>query len=178
MQEEKLTELLNELAERTSEPVRPGLAEEIKQQIPPHPACHRGGMNTINIIIDLRVNRFAAAAVIILMLILFANFLGGGDSNGLYQDGKLVAKYLLADPRSQSADIAAGMLKYKHLVEQGREVVFYGDVIDLEDNNAVLMQWKLPGGNYAVMFGDLREKTVSAEELVRLQSQMLRNKAK
>ena len=42
MKQEKLDNLLNELAERTAEPVRPGLAEDIKEQIPAGLGTHRG----------------------------------------------------------------------------------------------------------------------------------------
>ncbi len=178
MREEKLGELLSELAKRSAEPVCPGLAEDIKQRIPQHLPSHRAGMNTINIIIDLRINKLAAAAVIILTLLLFANFLGGKDSNGLYQDSKLVAKYLLSGHIAQGPDIAAGMLKYKYLTEHGREVAFYGDIINPQDSNAVLMQWKLPDGKYRVMFSDSREKTVSAAELIQLQTRMLQGKTR
>jgi hypothetical protein len=38
------------------------------------------------------------------------------------------------------------------------------------------MYWKLANGRYKVIFGDLSAKTVNAEELIDLQSQMLRNK--
>ena len=56
--------------------------------------------------------------------------------------------------------------------------MFYGDSIDTEDSNAVLMQWKLSDGEYGVMFGDLRTKTVGAEELIKLQARMLQKKKK
>jgi hypothetical protein len=56
--------------------------------------------------------------------------------------------------------------------------VYYGDSVDPQDSDAVLIQWKLSDGEYRVIFGDLREKTVSAEELIRLQAKMLRKKAK
>jgi len=56
--------------------------------------------------------------------------------------------------------------------------VYYGDVIDPADGNAVLMQWKLSDGSYRVIFADLREETISAEELIKLQAQMLQKKAK
>ena len=178
MTNEELKKLLGGLAARTSEQVRPGLAEQIKHQIPRRLPWHKGRMDTINIIIDLRINRFAAAAVIILALILFANLLGGRDSGGLYSDSKLVAEYLFGGSKLPETGVAAGMSKYKSLAAQGRDVVFYGEFIDPEDDEAVLMQWKLGDGNYRVMFGDLHQKTVTAEQLIHLQSRMLLKKEK
>jgi len=176
MKEEKLGKLLNELGERTVEPVRPGLAEDIKHQIPHSLVPHRGSMDTINIIIDLRISKLAAAAVIIITMILLANFFGGRDSigNGIYQDSKLLIKYCLGGVGK--SNMLAGRSKYEYLVHQGKDVVYYGDSIDPEDGNAVLMQWKLSDDKYKIIFGDLREKEVSAEELIELQARMLQRK--
>ncbi len=180
MREEKLGKLLNELAERTAEPVSPGLAENIKHQIPQRLMPHRSGMDTINIMIDLRISKLAAAAVIIVTMILLASFLGGRDlaGNGIYQDGKLLVKYCLGWAGAGGSDVLAGRSKYEHLVHQGKDVTYYGDGIDPDDSNAVLMQWKLPDGKYRVIFADLRAKTVSAEELIELQARMLQKKTK
>jgi hypothetical protein len=176
MKEENLGNLLNELAERTAGPVRPGLAEDIKQQIPQRLAAHRRGMNTVNIIIDLRISRLAAAAAIIIAMLLLASFFGGRDSTGgIYQESKLLVRYLLGTGKN---DTLAARLTYEHLVEKGIDVVYYGDSIDLEDSNAVLMQWKISEGRYKVLFGDLREREVSAEELIKLQAEMLQKKTK
>ena len=56
--------------------------------------------------------------------------------------------------------------------------MYYGDSIDPEDGDAVLVQWKLSDGRYRVILGDFRVRTVSAEELIKLQAQMLQKKAK
>jgi hypothetical protein len=40
------------------------------------------------------------------------------------------------------------------------------------------MHWRLSDGNYRVVFGDLREETVNAEELIGLQTRMLQEKTK
>lgn len=180
MKEEKLKKLLNELAEATSEPVRTGLAEDIKRQTPHRPVHHRGGLDTINIIIDLRVSKLAAAAVIIIATILLASFLGSRDStgDGIYQDATMLVRYFLGGSAGGTNDASVIKSRYEYLAQQGREVAYYGDSIDARDSNAVLMQWKLSNGRYRVIFGDLREKTVSAEELIKLQAQMLQKKTK
>jgi hypothetical protein len=180
MKEEKLEKLLNELADATAEPAPSGLAEDIKHQIPRQLSPHRGGIDTINIIIDLRINKLAAAAAIIITMILFANFFGGQsrESDGMLQSGKLLVKYCFGGIGADSSKVSAARSRYEYLAQTGKEVVYYGDVADLQDSNAVLMQWKLPNGQYKVVFGDLREETVSAEELIKFQARMLQKKAK
>ena len=176
MREDELKKLLNELSDATAERVRGGLAEEIKHQIPDRLVPHRGGMDTINIIIDLRISKLAAAAVIIITMILLAHLFGGRDltSGGIYQDSKLLARYLLGGGSVGRSDELASMSKlYEH-----RDAAYYGDSIDPEDGNAVLMHWKLSDDKYRVIFGDLREMEVSAEELIKLQSRMLQKRAK
>ena len=180
MREEKLEKLLNELADATAEQPRPGLAEDIKRRMPQQLSPHRGRMDTINIIIDLRISRLAAAAAIIITMILLANFLGGRDltGSGVYQDSRLLVRYFLVGEKLGRGSLSAGRSRYEYLVGKGKDAVYYGDVIDPADGNAVLMQWKLSDGSYRVIFADLREETISAEELIKLQAQMLQGKTK
>jgi hypothetical protein len=74
--------------------------------------------------------------------------------------------------------LATARSRYEYLAQTGKDVVYYGDSVDPQDSNAVLMQWKLSDGEYRVVFGDLRERTVSAEELIRLQARMLQKRAR
>jgi len=180
MQEEKLGKLLGELAEQTVEPVRPGLAEDIKSQIPQRLTLYKGGMDTINIIINLRINKLAAAAAIIITIILCANFRDVRNSTGdsIYQNSKMLVKYFLKGGSADESDMLERMLKLYYEIQDNMEATYYGDNIDLKDSNAVLMQWKLPDGKYRVIFGDLRTKIVDADELIKLQAQMLQKKAK
>lgn len=177
MQQEKLEKLLNQLAAATLEPVAPELSENIKHSIPGDLMLRRGGLDTISIIIDLRISKLVAAAVIIISTVLLAGFLGGRDSTGadLYQDGKLLLRYCTGGIESDSERLVK-RLKYEYLIKHGQDVVYYGDVIDSQDSNAVLIQWKLADGRYGVVLGNFQEKTVSADELVGLQSRMLREK--
>jgi hypothetical protein len=180
VREEKLEKLLNELADATAEPVHPYLAEDIKNQIPQQLSPHKGGMDTVNIIIDLRISKLAAAAAIIVTMILFANFFGGQSpaDGGIYQNGKLLIKYCLGGIGADRSNVLTAKSRYEYLAQRVKDVVYYGDSIDPQDSNAVLIQWKLPDGQYRVVFGDLREEMVSAEELIRLQARMLQKKAK
>jgi len=179
MKKDELPELLNELTQLTTEQVDPTLAEAIKNRIPWSLLRQRGGIHTISIIIDLRVGKLAAAAVIILAMILCAHFFSSRDwkSDGIFQNGKMIAKYLLSGkyPAAESTPVARS--RYYYLREQGKEAVYYGDVIDPKDPNAILIHWKLRKGRYKVLFADLTTKTVTAEQLISLQARMLQNKA-
>ena len=163
--------MLSGLADAEKEQASPLLAQRIKQQIPHTFMPHRGGLDTINIIIDLKISKLAAAAAIILTIVLFTNFLGWRDSTsgGIYQDGKLMVKYLFGNISAES-DLSAGRIKYDSLLRQGKDVVYYGGSIDPKDSNAVLMQWKLSDDKYMVVFADLRERQVSGDELIKLQA--------
>ncbi|MGA1979603.1 MAG: hypothetical protein ABSG99_03430 [Sedimentisphaerales bacterium] len=180
MREEKLEKLLNELADATAEPVPPHLAEDIKHQIPQQLSPHRGGLDTVNIIVDLRISKLTAAAAIIVTMVLFANFFGGQSpaDGGIYQNGKLLVKYCLGGILADRSNVLAAKSRYEYLAQTGKDVMYYGDSVDPRDSNAVLIQWKLSDGGYRVVFGDLREEIVSAEELIRLQARMLQKKAK
>jgi hypothetical protein len=176
MNEEKLTKLLNDLADATVEPVRPGLTEEIKQQIPQQFSPHKGGTDTIHIVINLRISKLAAAAVIIITVLLCAGLFGGRDwtSDGIV-DGVRDSLAWLGAGRS---DVLAVRSRYEDLVRQGKHVVYYGDSISPGDNSAILMQLKLPDGKYRVVFGDGSTTIVNAEELIELHSRMLLKKTK
>jgi len=177
MGKEELKELLNKLPDAMTEPVRPGLGEDIKRQIPHRLSPHRVGMDTINIIIDFRINKLAAAAAIIITIIFCATFLGGRDSTGgsVLQDSMLLIKYWGA---ADTSKISAGRSKYEHLLQRGEDVVWYGDRLNPKDSGAVLMQRKLADGKYEVTFVDGREKQVTAEDLITLLSEMLQKKTK
>ncbi len=174
MKEEKIEKLLNELGRRVTEPVRPGLGEQIRRQIPHRLVRHKIG-DTINIIIDLRLSKSVAAAVIVVTIILLLNLLGGRDStgSGILQDSVLLIKYWGGAGESR---VSACRLRYEHLLHRGEDVTWYGDSIDPEDSNAVLMQHKLPDGQYVVTFVDGREREVNSEELVTLLTRMLQKK--
>ncbi|MHC4424834.1 MAG: hypothetical protein ACYSYV_01910 [Planctomycetota bacterium] len=175
MKEDRIEKLLNELGQRLIEPVRPGFGDQIKQQIPHRFARHKIG-DTINIIIDLRLSKSVAAAVIIITMILLLNLFGGRDSagRGIFQDAVLLIKYW---GRVGENGVSAGRSKYEHLLHRGEDVAWCGDRIDPEDSNSVLMQQKLPDGKYVVTFVDGREREVNSEELVELLTRMLQKKA-
>ncbi len=180
MKNEELQKYLDELADATAEPVRGGLADEIKGQVPQALAPHKGGMDTVNIVIHLRVSKLAAAAVIILTMLLCAHLLGGKSSKGkgILQDSRLLISYFLGSESTGDGVLAGVSGYYENLISQGIDVAYYGDRVDLEDANSVLMQWKVSEGRYKVIFADLRTKIVSPEELIGLQRRMLQKEVK
>ena len=177
MKEEQINELLNELGRRVTEPVRPGLGEEIKQRIPHKLSRLKIGWDTVNIIIDLRLSKSVAAAAIIITMILLLNLFGGRDltRGGIFKDSMLLINYWRG---SDEDHISIARVKYEHLLERGENVIWYGDSIDVKDANSVLMQRKLPDGNYQLTFVDGHEQQVNSEQLVELLTRMLERKTK
>jgi hypothetical protein len=177
MEEEQIQQLLTELAPRLTEPVPPDLGEQIKQRIPHRLARHKISWDTVNIIIDLRLSKSVAAAVILITMILLLNLFGDRDSpmGGIVQDGVLLVKYWGGTGK---IDLSTSRTKYEHLLERGEEVAWYGESVDPKDKNAVLMHQKLADGKYIVTFTDGHEKEVDSEELIQLMARMLRKKGK
>ena len=166
--------MLKVLPVRLIERARPGLAQEIKSRIPHRLYAHR--MDTINIIVDLRISRIAAAAVILVAVFLIGAFFGGRDAGGMHmvQDGKLLLKYTLGGERACRADVLAGLAKFRdELAAQGRDVVFCADHANFNDQYAILMYWPTQDGKYSVILGDLSARTVTPQTLIRLQAHML-----
>lgn len=172
MKEDELTNLLNELSNRLVEPVRPALAEDIKSQIPQQIPAHRGGLHTVSIVINFRISRLAAAAAIIIAIFLLANFFGILDAD-IFQ----TIRYSLFPEKVAKSEMLAGIAGlHEQLLGFGKDVTYYGDAVDMQDANSVLMHWRLPDGKYSVVFSDLRVMTVSPDTLVILQARMLRSK--
>ncbi len=173
MKNEKIEKLLHDLAEHTEEQIPAQLAGRIKQNIPSAPVHHKGPLDSVNIMIDLRVSKLAAAAAIILTMILCANFLGSKNTSdkGIYQNSKMLIKAYLGF----EDDTARTGQFYKSLVSKGKEPVYYGDIVNTEDANAIIIQWKISEDKYKIIFTDFREKEVTADELILLQAQMLQN---
>jgi len=177
MKEEQIKKLLNELGPRITEPVRPGLGEEIKQRIPHKLSRHKIGWDTVNIIIDLRLSKSVAAAAIIITMILLLNLFGGREltGGGIIKDGMLLIKYWGGSGEDQ---VSIYRSRYEHMLDRGENVIWYGYSIDVKDANSVLMQRKLPDGKYQLTFVDGHEKQVNSEQLVELLTRMLERRTK
>jgi len=178
MDKQQVTELLKALPPRLDDPPRPALAVEIKRRIPERLIPHR--MDTINIIVDLRISRVVAAAAVLVALALIG-VIAANRSGALetYHDGKLMLQYALGGEDAYKGDVLSGLVSFRDsLIAQGREVVYYGDRADPKDKMAILMHWKLSDDQYGVILGDLSARTVSSTTLIRLQARMLRDCSK
>jgi hypothetical protein len=171
---ERIETMLEAFAERGIEPARAGLMREIKNRIPRRLIPHR--MDTVRIIVDLRISRIAAAAAIVGALLVAGSFFGGREAvrGGVVHNGKLFLKYTLRGEGAYRGEISHTLANFREsLLAQGREVVYYGDSAEFNDPHAILMHWKLDEDRYGVIFGDLSARTVSAKILITLQAHML-----
>jgi hypothetical protein len=161
MNEKELQLMFGRLAEATEKDVPAGLGERLKSRIPAELRPHRGGMDSVSIIIDLRVSRLAAAAVIVAATVMFAAFFGKSDGS-FVRDGKELVSFLSGSSRPVILSRADG------------ELFYYGQKRGFPDSNDLLVHRRLADGTYKVIFADMRMDTLSAEELIKLQAQMLR----
>jgi hypothetical protein len=178
MGDNKIEDVLKTLSEHGIERARPELAQEIKARIPGRLTIHP--LDTINIIVDLRISRLAAAAVILLAMFLIGAFLGGRNPVGarMYEDSKLLLRYTLGGERACNAEFLGNLARFRdELRAQGREVVYYGNQASLKDPFAIVMHWKLSDDKYAVILGDLTARTVSSKMLITLQDHMLQTRS-
>jgi hypothetical protein len=176
---QKIEDLLRTVAGHGIERPRPGLAAEIKDRIPPRLIPHRVDM--IGIIAGLRINRFAAAATILVALLILGSFLGGRNAIGkqMYEDSKLLLQYTLGGENACRSRVLESLKRFRDdMAAQGREVVYYGDQVDFSNRYAVVMYWKLSDDKYGVVLGDLSTRKVSSDILIRLQTHMLQTPAK
>lgn len=176
---QRIEDLLRTVARHGIERARPGLAREIKNRIPARLIPHR--MDMIGIIAGLRINRFAAAATILVTLLVVGSFLGGRDAIGkqMYEDSKLLLQYTLGGENACRSRVLDSLMQFRDdMAAQGREVVYYGDQVDFSNRYAIVMYWKLSEDKYGIVLGDLSTRTVSSDILVRLQTHMLQARAK
>jgi len=62
---------------------------------------------------------------------------------------------------------------YMTLVQDKKEPAYYGQSVDPNDADAVLMRWKVSENQYRVIYGDLTAEDVTAEELAELEKPLL-----
>jgi len=158
MRDERLQDMLRRLADFTTEPVRANLDEDIRHQIPHRLVRHRVNWHTVSIIIDLRLSRSVAAAVVIITMFLWVNFLGGWHTSAdkMLQDSKLLIRYGLAGENVGREETISSLEDFhKILANQGRPV---------------------PDGGYRVIFNDLSCRTVTPDTLILLQARMVEKK--
>ena len=80
------------------------------------------------------------------------------------------------DPSFQIDDSQVSTLKYGAqyfgtLQTEGKEPVYYGATVTAADVDKVLLRWKLDGGRYRVIFGNLRIEDVDAKRMAELEAE-------
>ena len=87
-------------------------------------------------------------------------------------------KYWFGGKEAQNTIFQDSSELLKRLVPENKEdVEYFGDIVKPGDSKAVLMYWKREDGRYEVIFGDFRTKTLTADELLKAQGNMLMGKA-
>ncbi len=59
---------------------------------------------------------------------------------------------------------------YSKLLQEGKDPVYYGDVVTPDDGDAVLLRWKVSDSEYRVIWGDLTTENIPAEELAEMEA--------
>ena len=174
MSREKIENLLHKFSAATDKAPDPQLSEKIKNNIP-HSLPHAKKHDTINIMIDLRISKLtAAAAIIITMVLFFGLYNNGKQSSGFYQESKLLLNYIVGSHKDiDNTGYKAWYNYYLQLKKEGRQACYFGDRVQLDDPNSILMYWKDAEDSYRVIFGDLRVNTINTEKLIQIQSNML-----
>ena len=169
----RLEDLLLELGRRTGEAAPAGLGERIKHHIPVRHGSSGWGKDTINIMVHLKISRMAAVAAIILSLIVFGS---------LFSSKSWLETEWVQDVRSTIRDaLGTGGAKvdlarmYQDLANSGVEVVYFERNANSVDPTLVLMYWRLPEGDYRVVFSNGRVIRAGPEMLIGLQAQMIRD---
>jgi hypothetical protein len=169
----RLEGLLRELGRRQAEPAPQGLCERIKHHIPARHLAGGWGKGTINIMVHLKISRVAAVAAIVLSLIVFGGFFGskGWSDTEWTQDIKTAVRDALGGNGS-----SAGLARvYEDLASSGVEAVYFERNANSQDPTLILMYWRLPEGDYRVVFSNGRVVRASPEMLIGMQAQMIKD---
>lgn len=59
------------------------------------------------------------------------------------------------------------------LLQEKKDVAYFGDQVTPEDTDAVLMRWKVEGDTYKVIFGDLSTAEMEYEDLIKIEPKPL-----
>lgn len=70
----------------------------------------------------------------------------------------------------QIVNLKLGANYISRLKAEGKEPAYYGETITPADADKVLVRWKLDGGQYRVIFGDLRIEDVDSQRLADLEA--------
>jgi Ca2+-binding RTX toxin-like protein len=92
------------------------------------------------------------------------------DAESTKKEAKALGAEALRDvPREvkeeKIVDLFFAATYHDKLVREGKDVAYYGDTVSATDSDKVLIRWKIGGGMYRVVFGDLTARDVTAAEL-------------
>jgi hypothetical protein len=168
---------LRDLAQCIAEPIPTELGEKIRRRIPRR-LHHHWGKDAVNIIIHFRISRLTAVITILLTLVACWILFGPSDRGDtpLYRE-IIGMDWLPGEDADYDVVRSAVQTRYRWLIEQGYEAEYYGDIIDFQNDEDMVLYWRIDEERYRVIFADLKPRIVSAKELVHLQTQMLKRLA-
>ncbi len=169
----RLEDLLRELGRREVEPAPQALGERIKHHIPIRHGAYGWGRGPINIMVHLKISRMAAVVAIVLSLIVFGGFFSSHSWSDAewYQDIRSMVRNALGEGGSE-VDLAR---VYEDLANSGVEVEYFERNANSQDPTLILMYWKLPEGDYRVVFSNGRVIRATPEMLIQMQAQTIRD---
>jgi hypothetical protein len=90
----------------------------------------------------------------------FSSALGARIASAMFQGKKAPDQKELMQ---KSLEIGAGIAFYQKLAAEGHSPEYYGKTVKPGQADAVLVRWKLPDGQWRVIYGDLRTVTMPAD---------------
>ena len=66
-------------------------------------------------------------------------------------------------------EVSLGLAMMGALQTSSKDAIYHGKTVGPDDKTKVLFRWKIDGGKYRVIFGDLKAETVSADKLKELE---------
>ena len=176
MKNDTIENNLHKISNQTNCPAPNHLCANIKKQLDTQADSPAKPKGHINIVIDLRINKYVAAAAIIISTIMFANLLNLHSDRTLYSETKIVLQSLL-HKNSHHADFSDFKKLCEKLKAAGHQIEYLGDTADRSDPDSILMYTKLADGNFSVRFINLRTEIFTSQELIAHQTKLLQKKS-
>jgi outer membrane lipoprotein-sorting protein len=73
--------------------------------------------------------------------------------------------------QQESTKITGLALFHMRLLQDKKDVAYYGDQVTPNDGDMILMRWKVEGDTYKVIFGDLTTAEMQYEDLIKVEPQ-------
>ncbi len=120
--DERLIKILNRIGRMYGD-VRPGFAERIKQQIPENLQPRKRDLTSIKAIMNLRIGKLIAAAIIVGEVILLLSLFGGVDlADRTYKQGRFLVKYYLPPVIKKWDNLVSCLEKRGHCNESKKQI--------------------------------------------------------